>query len=94
MSDKRADELFTGERFVPGIEDSQLEAEHYQRYYSVLPLVKDKVVLDAACGEGYGTNILSMNAASVSGIDISEEAIARARRKYQNKSNISFIYLF
>ena len=91
MSDKRADELFTGERFVPGIEDSQLEAEHYQRYYSVLPLVKDKVVLDAACGEGYGTNILSMNAASVSGIDISEEAIARARRKYQNKSNISFL---
>ena len=91
MSDKRADEIFTGERFVPGIDDAELEAEHYQRYYSVLPLVKNKVVLDAACGEGYGTNILSMNAASVNGIDINEDAIKRAKEKYQNKKNISFL---
>lgn len=91
MSDKRAEEIFTGERFVPGIEDAELEAEHYQRYYSVLPLVKDKVVLDAACGEGYGTHILSMNAASVNGIDINEDAINRAKEKYQNKENINFL---
>ena len=91
MNEKRAEEIFTGERFVPGIEDAELEAEHYQRYYSVLPLVKNKVVLDAACGEGYGTNILSVNAASVNGLDINEDAINRAKEKYQNKKNISFL---
>ncbi|MBQ8189971.1 MAG: glycosyltransferase [Lachnospiraceae bacterium] len=87
---EKINEIFTGERFVPGINDTKLELEHYQRYYSILPLVKDKVVLDAACGEGYGTNILSASAASVSGIDISEEAIERAKEKYQIRQNICY----
>lgn len=82
---------FTGERFIPGIDDAELQVEHYQRYYSVLPLVKDKMVVDAACGEGYGSKILSQVAESVIGVDISQEAIAHADQKYGDKDNLSFL---
>ena len=91
MRENRSEEAFTGERFVPGIDDEQLEMEHYQRYYSALSLVEDKVVLDAACGEGYGTSILATAAAKVSGLDVSAEAIARARGTYGDKENIEFV---
>ena len=84
-------QIFTGERFVPGIDDTQLELEHYQRYYSVLPLVKDKVVLDAACGEGYGSSILASAAKSVVGIDINEDTVQQAQDKYGNQSNLSYM---
>jgi SAM-dependent methyltransferase len=36
-------------------------------------------VLDAACGEGYGSFMLAHAAAHVTGIDISTDAIAHAR---------------
>ena len=91
MRDKMSEQTFTGERFVPGIDDEQLEMEHYQRYYSALSLVKDKVVLDAACGEGYGTSILAAVAAKVSGLDVSAEAVARAWKQYGDKENIEFV---
>lgn len=83
--------VFTGERFIPGIEDVKLSMEHYQRYYSVLPLIKGKIVLDAACGEGYGTALMAKSAASVTGVDISEEAVECARRNYRSQGKIDFI---
>lgn len=90
MSYENSGDLFTGERFIPGINDSQLELEHFQRYYSILEFVKDKVVLDAACGEGYGSNILASSASKVTGIDIDQEAISNARKKYSEKNKIEF----
>lgn len=86
-----AEEVFTGERFVPGIEDVKLSMEHYQRYYGALALVKGKDVLDAACGEGYGTALLSSSAARVTGIDISADAVRRAKQNYSNCENVDFI---
>jgi GT2 family glycosyltransferase/2-polyprenyl-3-methyl-5-hydroxy-6-metoxy-1,4-benzoquinol methylase len=80
---------FTGERFVPDLDNPELEVEHVQRYLSVVDLVKDKVVLDAACGEGYGSYLLAQHAKQVRGIDISEEAISHAASKY-NKNNLEF----
>ncbi len=88
---EKGQQLFTGERFIPGIEDVRLKIEHYQRYVSVQKLVRDKVILDAACGEGYGSEILSRTAAYVNGIDISEETVERARLKYGERENLSFI---
>lgn len=80
---------FTGERLVPGKVELELEVEHTNRYIFARPLVKDKKVLDAACGTGYGSAILSKTAASVFGVDISKEAISYAKNNY-SAPNISF----
>lgn len=80
---------FTGERFIPGVTDKELEIEHVQRYEILQDFVKGKRVLDAACGEGYGASLLSKGAASVEGLDISSESIANAQMKYDN-NNLNF----
>jgi len=81
---------FTGERFIPNLTDKQLETEHKQRYYSICETVRGKNVLDAACGEGYGSYILSQFADAVVGIDISPETIEHARATYGHQSNLTF----
>lgn len=90
MKEEKAEDIFTGERYVPGIDDPHLEIEHYQRYLSVLPLIENKIVLDAACGEGYGAHILSSAAKKVTGIDISYDAVNRAVEKYGDTEKLSF----
>jgi len=81
---------FTGERFVPTESlDLDLEIEHLHRYYSMTDLVKNKIVVDAACGEGYGSYLLAHHAALVHGVDISEEAIYHAKNKYK-RANLTF----
>jgi hypothetical protein len=47
---------FTGERFLPGV-PGEIAYEHWHRYAFALRHVRGKRVLDAACGEGYGTSI-------------------------------------
>lgn len=91
MIRENADQLFTGERFIPGIEDNKLEIEHYQRYLSVRNLVRNKVVLDAACGEGYGSNIIASVAQSVTGLDIDSGTIERAKANYGQQANLHFL---
>ena len=86
----REENLFTGERFLPGINDTKLEIEHYQRYLSVQRFVRDKIVLDAACGEGYGSDILAKYAKKVIGIDLDNETINRAKTKYKSRDNLIF----
>lgn len=82
---------FTGERFVPNsVHNSELELEHLQRYYSITNLVKDKIVVDAASGEGYGSSILARYASTVYGVDISDEAVTHAKQKY-TQENLHFI---
>ena len=74
---------FTGERYIPS-EEGKIRIEHYHRYALVRDAIKDKNVLDLACGEGYGSFLLSANAKSVLGVDISDETVAHARKKYKN----------
>ena len=83
---------FTGERFVPGSPDAKGEMwyEHWHRYHYVLPLVKGKQVLDVACGEGYGSALMSRHAAQVNGVDISAEAIAHGRNTYAENTGLAF----
>lgn len=65
-------------------EDSTQESTiHLARYASILPFVKDKVVLDIACGEGYGSALMMRAGAKrVVGVDISAEAVAKSRRVF------------
>ena len=79
---------FTGERFLPGIEGN-IELEHIHRYLLSKSLVKNMDVLDIACGEGYGSYILSDEAHKVYGVDVSLDTIKQAKTKYQ-RSNLDF----
>lgn len=74
---------YTGERMVPEAADPNTFWEHVYRYKFATQFVKDKRVLDVACGEGYGTAaLLKAGAKSVIGVDISEEACLHASAKY------------
>jgi SAM-dependent methyltransferase len=87
MSDKELS--FTGERFLPSCE-REIWYEHFHRYTMALHWVKGAKVLDAACGEGYGSSLLADLAETVIGVDLSEEAIGHAQKNYQ-KSNLKFV---
>lgn len=74
---------FTGERFVPGI-SGNIFLEHQHRYVLAARIVAGKDVLDIASGEGFGSSLLAAEARSVIGVDISEEAVTHAQKKYRN----------
>jgi SAM-dependent methyltransferase len=89
MNDQTSTLKFTGERFLPN-EAGEMWAEHWHRYHYVLPLVASKRVLDVACGEGYGSALMSTVAQNVVGIDLAHEAIAHAKHVYNERKNLSF----
>ena len=89
MSDADQPLEFTGERFTPECV-REIWYEHWHRYAFVRELARGKRVLDAACGEGYGSALLASVAASVLGVDISEQAIVHARARYGAQSNLRF----
>ena len=51
-------------------------------------LAHRKRVLDIACGEGYGSNLLAAAGAEVIGIDIAPDVIAHAKRAYPRQNLI------
>jgi len=74
---------FTGERAILGKMPGRMRIaqEHLARYNFALGILEEhgcKTVLDAACGSGYGTWLLSQNGFQTSGADISKEAIEAA----------------
>jgi 2-polyprenyl-3-methyl-5-hydroxy-6-metoxy-1,4-benzoquinol methylase len=71
------------ERWVPGFCNSHTHQEHVARYDWVKDFVKDKIVLDIACGTGFGSYKLLVEggAASVTGYDNDERTIRYASLK-------------
>jgi len=87
---KLSDSLeFTGERFTPECE-REIWYEHYHRYALAARWCAGARTLDAACGEGYGSALLALSAASVEGVDVSEQAIAHAKQRYGHLPGIGF----
>lgn len=79
-----------GERFVPWLGDPVINYEHLHRYRFAKEFVKGKMVLDLACGEGYGSYMLAEEASKVIGVDIDESTIKHASTKYV-KDNLKFM---
>ena len=80
---------FTGERFTPEVR-GPIWYEHWHRYAFVAANIRGQRVLDAACGEGYGSFMLAHAATQVTGIDISADAVAHARERYPS-GNLTFV---
>lgn len=79
---------WTGERLETNI-FNETAIEHLHRYAMAMELVKNKTVLDIACGEGYGANLLASSAVHVIAIDIDKTTIQKAADKYK-KPNLIF----
>ena len=80
---------FTGERFTPECV-REIAYEHWHRYAFAMALTGGKHVLDAACGEGFGADLLASKAASVQAIDIDAASIEHAKQRYGSKKNLNF----
>jgi 2-polyprenyl-3-methyl-5-hydroxy-6-metoxy-1,4-benzoquinol methylase len=73
----------TGERTLPDLpEENYWYRRHLVVYQWIAERVAGKNVLDMACGEGYGTEVLATRAAHVIGVDANPEAYEHARAKY------------
>lgn len=81
----------TGERTLP---DVPAENYWYRRHLAVYEWIGARVaglrVIDMACGEGYGSEVLSRSAASVTGVDANPEAHEHARLRYR-RQNLRFV---
>ncbi len=79
-----AGEEATGERLMPDAQHGELvHAEHLARYLLAAGLSTGGRVLDVACGEGYGTDMLARaGAEAVVGVDVDGATIERAAKRY------------
>lgn len=80
---------FTGERFTPECV-REIAYEHWHRYAFARMLAPGRRVLDAACGEGYGSALLAGVGADVLGVDIDAVAIDHARLRYGGTPGLQF----
>jgi 2-polyprenyl-3-methyl-5-hydroxy-6-metoxy-1,4-benzoquinol methylase len=70
----------TGERTLPDVpEENYWFRRHLVVYEWIAGLVAGKHVIDMACGEGYGADVLARAAAGVVGVDANPEAHGHAR---------------
>ncbi len=79
----------TGERLESNVFNSN-SILHLHRYAVASEYVINKIVLDIASGEGYGSNILSKQAEYVYGVDIDAESVKHAQLKYK-KENLTYL---
>jgi SAM-dependent methyltransferase len=74
----------TGERTLPDVPE---ENYWYRRHLVVYEWIAERVqglrVVDMACGEGYGSDLLARSAAGVVGIDANPEAHEHAQLRYR-----------
>jgi SAM-dependent methyltransferase len=82
--------IFTGERLVAG--DPLFAADfarHLVAYRFAQEQVRGQRVLDAGCGDGYGTDLLAETARRALGVDRSARTIETAARRYR-RPNLAY----
>ena len=72
----------SGERLVPEASDSDVRNEHLARYRFAVPLARDRRVLDAGCGVGYGAALLTGGSAAVYALDNASDAVRQGKGAY------------
>jgi 2-polyprenyl-3-methyl-5-hydroxy-6-metoxy-1,4-benzoquinol methylase len=81
----------TGERTLP---DVPAENYWFRRHLAVYEWIAERCagleVVDMACGEGYGTDVLARRARTVTGVDANPEAFEHARAKYE-RPGVTFV---
>jgi SAM-dependent methyltransferase len=80
----------TGERTLPDVpEENYWFRRHLAVYEWIAARVSGLRVIDMACGEGYGSDVLAGAAAGVVGVDANPEAHEHARLRYR-RENLRF----
>jgi 2-polyprenyl-3-methyl-5-hydroxy-6-metoxy-1,4-benzoquinol methylase len=80
----------TGERTLPDVPaENYWFRRHLAVYEWIAPRVRGVRVLDMACGEGYGADVLARTAACVVGVEANPEAYEHARLRYR-RANLRF----
>jgi len=80
----------TGERTLPDVpEENYWFRRHLAVYEWIAARVSGLRVIDMACGEGYGSDVLARAAAQVVGVDANPEAHEHARLRYR-RPNLRF----
>jgi 2-polyprenyl-3-methyl-5-hydroxy-6-metoxy-1,4-benzoquinol methylase len=80
----------TGERTLPDVpEENYWYRRHLAVYEWIAARTIGKRIVDMACGEGYGSEVLARGAASVVGVDANPEAHEHARLRYV-RQNLRF----
>lgn len=83
---------WTGERLVTTVSDLHGVIEHLHRYALAVEICSNKIVVDIASGEGYGSVLISKVARKVYGVDIDEKSVLHAKNKYEKAGgNLNFL---
>jgi len=70
---------------------NQNEVKKFLDYYFADKEIKNKIVLDAGCRVGdYSIGLINKGAKNVYGIDLSEECINVAKKRFPNNKNLEF----
>jgi len=79
--------IWDGERCVPNCMHDHVKTymEHNARYNYSLKYIRNKKVLDASCGSGYGVNMYYDLAKEVHGVDRNPAALSYAKQNYRGK---------
>ena len=72
----------TGERTAPGIPSENYWFRRHVAAYQLAAARTEGTVVDAGCGEGYGTTFLRRRARHVIGLDLDAATLSNARRRY------------
>src|SRR3989442_7127317 len=78
---------FTGEYVVPEKTPENEWLPHIERYRFAGHFAPGKVILDVACGTGYGSDLLAgLTAEKVGGGDASPQALSFATRRFRREN--------
>lgn len=81
-------ERFQGANVIGAAKHSPYWGEHAARYKFALPIVEERVVLDIACGTGYGLALLKETAKHITGVDVDIEAAREARSECDERAAV------